>query len=63
MYLQLFVDKYYHFFYKSDQIIQSIDNRLFSQLPPETLVLPGHGNDTTIANESPFLEEWASRGW
>ncbi|MBI30475.1 MAG: hypothetical protein CL519_04005 [Actinobacteria bacterium] len=46
-----------------DQIIQSIDNRLFSQLPPETLVLPGHGNDTTIENESPSLEEWASRGW
>ena len=46
-----------------EQIIKSIDNRLFSQLSPETLVLPGHGDDTTIANESPSLEEWASRGW
>ncbi len=46
-----------------DQIIESIDSRLFSQLPPETLVLPGHGTDTTIANESPSLDEWAARGW
>src|SRR5687768_7651037 len=30
-----------------DQIIGSIDRRLFT-LPPETLVLPGHGDDTTI---------------
>ena len=46
-----------------DQIIESLDSRLFSQLPPETLVLPGHGTDTTIANESPSLDEWAARGW
>src|SRR6266550_5943424 len=30
------------------QIIESIDRRLFA-LPPATLVLPGHGLDTTIA--------------
>ena len=46
-----------------EQIIQSIDRRLFSHLPGDTLVLPGHGDDTTIANESPSLEEWAARGW
>ena len=46
-----------------EQIISSIDRRLFSHLPGDTLVLPGHGDDTTIGNESPSLEEWANRGW
>ncbi len=46
-----------------EQIITSIDRRLFSHLPGDTLVLPGHGDDTTIGNESPSLEEWANRGW
>ena len=43
-------------------IIRSIDRRLFT-LPGETLVLPGHGLDTTIADESPHLQEWVDRGW
>ncbi len=46
-----------------DQIIESIDGRLFAALPDETLVLPGHGEDTTIGDERPHLEEWAQRGW
>ena len=45
-----------------DTIIQSIDRRLFT-LPAETLVLPGHGLDTTIAEEAPHLDEWIARGW
>ncbi len=45
-----------------DTIIQSIDRRLFT-LPGDTLVLPGHGLDTTIASESPHLDEWIARGW
>jgi glyoxylase-like metal-dependent hydrolase (beta-lactamase superfamily II) len=44
-------------------IIGSIEGRLFSTLPPDTLVLPGHGTDTTIGNESPHLQEWIDRGW
>ncbi len=45
-----------------DQIIQSIDRRLFT-LPVETIVLPGHGLDTTIGTERPHLDEWIARGW
>jgi glyoxylase-like metal-dependent hydrolase (beta-lactamase superfamily II) len=44
------------------QIIESIDRRLFT-LPPGTLVLPGHGLDTTIGTERPHLQEWVDRGW
>ncbi len=43
-------------------IIQSIDEKLFT-LPPETIVMPGHGKDTTIGTERPHLQEWIDRGW
>jgi glyoxylase-like metal-dependent hydrolase (beta-lactamase superfamily II) len=43
-------------------IIRSLDQRIF-KLPAETVVLPGHGDDTTIGNERPHLQEWADRGW
>jgi glyoxylase-like metal-dependent hydrolase (beta-lactamase superfamily II) len=46
-----------------DRIIRAIDERLFSTLPGDTIVLPGHGDDTTIGNESPHLQEWIDRGW
>ena len=44
-------------------IIRSIEDRLFATLPPETIVMPGHGDDTTIGNERPHLQEWIDRGW
>jgi glyoxylase-like metal-dependent hydrolase (beta-lactamase superfamily II) len=43
-------------------IIRAIDQDLFT-LPAETIVLPGHGNDTTIGTERPHLQEWVDRGW
>jgi glyoxylase-like metal-dependent hydrolase (beta-lactamase superfamily II) len=45
-----------------EHIIRSIDERLFT-LPADTLVLPGHGDDTTIGTERPHLQEWIDRGW
>lgn len=45
-----------------DQIITSIDTRLFTY-PQDTVVLPGHGANTTIGNERPHLQEWIDRGW
>ena len=44
-------------------IIRSIEDRIFSKFDGSTVVLPGHGLDTTIGNESPHLDEWVSRGW
>ena len=43
-------------------IIQSIDSKLLT-LPPDTIVLPGHGDDTTVGTERPHLQEWIDRGW
>lgn len=45
-----------------DTIIASIDQKLFT-LPAETMVLPGHGKDTTIGTERPQLQEWIDRSW
>ena len=44
-------------------IIRSIEDRLFEVLPPEMIVMPGHGADTTIGEELPHLQEWIDRGW
>jgi len=46
-----------------DKIISSLDRRLFAGLDAQTIVLPGHGSDTTIGAESPHLQEWVDRGW
>jgi glyoxylase-like metal-dependent hydrolase (beta-lactamase superfamily II) len=46
-----------------DTIIRSIDELLFSKLPADTIVMPGHGLDTTIGTERPQLQEWIDRGW
>ena len=43
-------------------IIRAIDQELFT-LPADTIVLPGHGADTTIGTERPHLQEWVDRGW
>jgi glyoxylase-like metal-dependent hydrolase (beta-lactamase superfamily II) len=44
-----------------ETILTSIRTRLLV-LPPETRVLPGHGEETTIGIEAPSYEEWVRRG-
>jgi glyoxylase-like metal-dependent hydrolase (beta-lactamase superfamily II) len=44
-------------------IITSIEKRIFGRFPAETIVMPGHGADTTVGAESPHLQEWVDRGW
>ena len=42
-------------------ILSSIRSRLFA-LPPETRVLTGHGDETTVGAEAPSYDEWVKRG-
>jgi glyoxylase-like metal-dependent hydrolase (beta-lactamase superfamily II) len=44
------------------QIIDEVETKLFT-LPDDTVVYPGHGDDTTIGAEKPHLQEWKDRGW
>jgi len=46
-----------------DTIMQSLEERMFRVFDGDTLVLPGHGLDTTLATEAPHLDEWYARGW
>ena len=43
------------------QIMTSL-GRLFA-LPDDTRVCPGHGLDTFIGRERPYVETWRARGW
>jgi glyoxylase-like metal-dependent hydrolase (beta-lactamase superfamily II) len=43
------------------QVMTSL-GRLFA-LPDETRVCPGHGLDTFIGRERPYVEVWRARGW
>ena len=42
-------------------IVESIRTRLLT-LPPQTRVLTGHGDSTTVDDEAPHLAEWIARG-
>jgi glyoxylase-like metal-dependent hydrolase (beta-lactamase superfamily II) len=42
-------------------IMRSLD-RLFD-LPDDTRVSPGHGLDTTLGRERPYVTVWRARGW
>jgi glyoxylase-like metal-dependent hydrolase (beta-lactamase superfamily II) len=44
------------------EILEHITSKLFV-LPDDTVVYPGHGDDTTIGREKPHLQEWIERGW
>jgi glyoxylase-like metal-dependent hydrolase (beta-lactamase superfamily II) len=43
------------------RVMQSVDS-LF-ELPDAVRVSPGHGLDTTIGRERPYVEVWRRRGW
>jgi glyoxylase-like metal-dependent hydrolase (beta-lactamase superfamily II) len=44
-------------------LLTDVTERLFVPLPDATWVYPGHGNDTTLGAERPYLSEWRERGW
>jgi glyoxylase-like metal-dependent hydrolase (beta-lactamase superfamily II) len=45
-----------------EAIMRTLD-RLFAEFPDDTRVCPGHGIDTTIGRERPYVETWRARGW
>jgi glyoxylase-like metal-dependent hydrolase (beta-lactamase superfamily II) len=44
-------------------LMNDLEARVFDRLPDETVVYPGHGDDTTLGDERPHLGEWRARGW
>jgi glyoxylase-like metal-dependent hydrolase (beta-lactamase superfamily II) len=35
----------------------------FTSLPDDTWFYPGHGDDSTLGEQKPHLDEWRARGW
>lgn len=44
-------------------LLDDVESRLFGELADDTLVMPGHGDGTTVGAERPALPEWRARGW
>jgi glyoxylase-like metal-dependent hydrolase (beta-lactamase superfamily II) len=44
-------------------LFNDVVERVFNQLPDDTIVHPGHGKGTTLGAERPHLAEWKARGW
>jgi glyoxylase-like metal-dependent hydrolase (beta-lactamase superfamily II) len=46
-----------------DSLMTGLENRVFDVYGDDTVVYPGHGDDTTLGEERPRLAEWRERGW
>ncbi|MFI6046399.1 MBL fold metallo-hydrolase [Nocardia sp. NPDC051321] len=46
-----------------DSLYHDVTTKLFARYPDDTVVYPGHGDDTTLGTERPQLAEWRERGW
>ncbi|GAB3619373.1 MBL fold metallo-hydrolase [Glutamicibacter endophyticus] len=44
-------------------LFADVTERVFERFDDATLVLPGHGDSTTLGDERPHLAEWQARGW
>jgi len=44
-------------------LMDDLESRVFGELPDDTWVYPGHGDDTTLGTERSKLGEWRARGW
>ena len=40
-----------------------LEKEVFGVYGDDTVVYPGHGDDTTLGEERPRLAEWRERGW
>ena len=44
-------------------LFDGVKTEIFDRFGDETVVYPGHGDDTTLGTERPHLDEWRTRGW
>ena len=44
-------------------LIDDVETKIFNIYDDDTVVHPGHGDDTTVGRERPHLAEWRARGW
>jgi glyoxylase-like metal-dependent hydrolase (beta-lactamase superfamily II) len=44
-------------------LMNDLESKIFGRFDDDTVVHPGHGDDTTLGSERPHLAEWWKRGW
>ncbi|MFX0538728.1 MBL fold metallo-hydrolase [Ornithinimicrobium sp. Y1847] len=44
-------------------LMDDLEERVFDRFGDDTLVLPGHGDNTVLGEERPHVQEWRDRGW
>jgi glyoxylase-like metal-dependent hydrolase (beta-lactamase superfamily II) len=44
-------------------LIEDVTTRVFDVYSDDTWFYPGHGDDSTLREQRPHLEEWRARGW
>jgi glyoxylase-like metal-dependent hydrolase (beta-lactamase superfamily II) len=44
-------------------LMNDLESKIFDRFGDDTVVHPGHGDDTTLGTERPHLDEWWKRGW
>ena len=44
-------------------LMDDLEAKIFGRFDDESVVHPGHGDDTTLGVERPHLAEWRQRGW
>jgi len=44
-------------------LIDQVETKIFDRFGDDTRFYPGHGNDSTLGDERPHLDEWRARGW
>lgn len=46
-----------------EQLLGDVTTKLFDVYGDDSVIYPGHGDDTTLGAERPQLAEWRERGW
>jgi glyoxylase-like metal-dependent hydrolase (beta-lactamase superfamily II) len=46
-----------------ESLMNDLEAKIFGRFDDDTVVHPGHGDDTTLGTERPHLKEWWQRGW
>jgi len=52
-----------HFEEDFTSLMDDLERKVFAVFGDDTVVHPGHGDDTTLGAERPHLGEWRARGW
>lgn len=44
-------------------LMDDLESKIFDRFADNTVVHPGHGDDTTLGVQRPHLDQWRARGW